>query len=104
MSYEMLVGLHVIDDEQYQAYRTAMKPILDLYGGGFGYDFKIAETLRSETPEIINRVFTIYFPDSHKMDQFFSDPEYLKAKEQFFEVSVASTTIIAGYEKTAITF
>ena len=43
MSYEMLVGLNVFDDEKYTEYRAAMKPILSIYGGEFGYDFKVSE-------------------------------------------------------------
>ncbi|GAB2876469.1 DUF1330 domain-containing protein [Microbulbifer echini] len=99
MLFEMLVGLEVIDDDAYQAYRSAMKPILAGYGGSFGYDFKIAETLLSETPDNINRVFTIQFPSMKIMDQFFSDPDYLSAKTKYFESSVRSTTILASYEK-----
>ena len=47
MALEMLVGLYVVDDEGYQSYRTEMTPILESYGGGFGYDFKITEVLKS---------------------------------------------------------
>ncbi|MEP5611173.1 MAG: DUF1330 domain-containing protein [Cyclobacteriaceae bacterium] len=98
MKFEMLVGLNVIDDEKYQEYREAMRPILSDFGGDFGYDFKIAEVLRSATADTINRVFTINFPDKETMEAFFSNPEYLKAKEQFFEQSVESTTLISDYE------
>ena len=99
MSYEMVVGLSVLDDHLYQEYRLAMKPILVSYGGGFGYDFRVSEVLASETGNDINRVFTISFPSSDKMDQFFSDPEYMKVKSRYFESSVESTTIISSYEK-----
>ena len=99
MSYEMLVGLYVIDDQKYQKYREAMQPILSTYGGGFGYDFRVCEVLRSGSDAEINRVFTINFPDAGKMDEFFSNPEYLKIKQKYFESSVGSTTIISSYEK-----
>ncbi|PCK07539.1 MAG: DUF1330 domain-containing protein [Alteromonadaceae bacterium] len=99
MSYEMVVGLNVLDDQLYQEYRSAMKPILASYGGGFGYDFKVSEVLASETSNDINRVFTISFPSNTKTDQFFSDPEYIKVKSRYFEISVESTTIISSYEK-----
>lgn len=99
MSYEILVGLNVLDNSLYQEYRLAMKPILISYGGGFGYDFKVSETLASETTNDINRVFTINFPSSGKMDQFFSDPEYIKVKSRYFDSSVESTTTISSYEK-----
>lgn len=93
----MLVGLKIKDPETYQKYREAMKPILHSYGGDFGYDFWIKETLKTKSPEPIDRVFTISFPDKVIMEKFFSDPEYLKAKKSFFEDSVAATTIISSY-------
>ncbi len=99
MSYEILVGLNVLNDQMYQRYRDAMKPILTAYGGGFGYDFRVSEVLLSEVSSKINRVFTINFPDSEKMENFFSNPEYIKVKKTYFEGSVGSTTIISSYEK-----
>ena len=99
MTIEMLVGLNVIDDNAYQAYRDEMTPILENYGGGFGYDFKILETLKSLTKKPINRVFTIYFPDQVSMDSFFTDAEYLEIKQRHFESSVADITIVATYER-----
>ncbi len=97
MAVEMLVGLNVIDDDAYQLYRDEMTPILMSYGGGFGYDFKISESLKSETEAPINRVFTIYFLNEDSMNSFFSNDEYLKIKERHFEKSVTDTTIIATY-------
>lgn len=99
MSYELLVGLHVIDDLKYNDYRQAMKPILSDYQGYFGYDFKVSDVLISETDADINRVFTINFSSKDKMESFFSDPQYLLVKEKYFIDSVGSTTIISSYEK-----
>ncbi len=99
MVYEMLVGLHVTDDQRYQAYREKMTPVLVEFGGGFGYDFRIAEVLKSQTDNEINRVFTIYFPDKEAMEQFFSAESYKAIKAQFFESAVASTTLIAEYNR-----
>ena len=62
MAYEILVGLHVTDQESYQKYREAMTPILHEHGGDFGYDFHIAAVLKPLEEKQINRVFTIYFP------------------------------------------
>jgi uncharacterized protein (DUF1330 family) len=98
MRVETLVGLNVVDDRAYQSYRDEMTPLLRRYGGGFGYDFKVAEVLQAETEAPINRVFTIYFPSDDESKAFFSDAEYLKIKARFFETSVADTTIIATYE------
>lgn len=99
MTVEMLVGLNVVDDDMYQAYRDEITPILENYGGGFSCDFKILEVLKSPTEKPINRVFTIYFPDKASMESFFSNAEYLEIKQRHFESSVAGTTIISTYER-----
>ena len=99
MALEMLVGLNVVDDVAYQSYREEIAPILKSYGGGFGYDFKVAEVLKSNTEAPINRVFTIYFSDEDSMNSFFSNTEYLAIRKRHFERSVTDTTIIATYER-----
>ena len=100
MSYEMMVGLQVKDDAVYADYRAAMKPLLEKAEGGFRYDFKVSEVLKNEEERPINRVFAIYFGSKEQSDGFFSDPEYLKIKQQFFEASVEATTIISAYERS----
>ena len=45
--------------------------LLPLYGGSFGYDFKIAEVLKSKSSNKINKVFTIEFPSREVMNAFF---------------------------------
>jgi len=99
MSYEILVGLEVLDDDKYEDYRAAMKPILSSYQGGFGYDFKVSEVLIAPEDKRINRVFTISFASKKLMEDFFSDADYLIVKAQHFVDSVGCTTIIANYEK-----
>jgi len=99
MSYEILVGLNVVNDQMYQQYRDAMKPILSTFGGRFGYDFTVSEVLISEGNSEINRVFTINFPSKRKMEDFFSNSEYIKVKNAYFEDSVGSRVIISSYEK-----
>ncbi|MET1256429.1 DUF1330 domain-containing protein [Aliikangiella maris] len=97
MAFENLVGLFVIDDIGYQNYRKAMMPILHQYGGRFGYDLKIAEVLKSEVDNHINRVFTIRFPDKATMKAFFKDEAYLSVRKQYFEPAVTDVTIMAAY-------
>jgi uncharacterized protein (DUF1330 family)/uncharacterized membrane protein YphA (DoxX/SURF4 family) len=97
MSIEMLVGLNVIDDDEYQLYRGEITPFLKGFGGGFRYDFKASEVFKSKTEAPINRVFTIYFPDDDAMNSFFSNDEYLDIKKRRFEKSVSDTTILATY-------
>lgn len=98
MSYQMLVGLFITDEKLYSEYRAAMKPILTSFGGNFGYDLRVAEMLKSETADPINRVFTISFVDRTSKDQFFSDPDYLKVKGKYFEPSVSHATLMADYD------
>ena len=100
MTHEMLVGLNVVDDAAYQAYRDAMMPILTNHGGGFGYDFTVSKVLKSLTDAPINRVFTIHFPNAGAKDAFFSNDDYLQIKQEHFEKSVADTTIISTYERS----
>ena len=96
---ERLVGLNISDESGYAKYREAMTPILEAAGGGFGYDFKIAEVLKKETENDINRVFTIRFPNEETMNSFFSDASYLDIRKKFFEKAVSSTTDIAIYHR-----
>jgi len=99
MSYEMIVGLQVHNEETYRAYRAAMAPFLAEYQGGFRYDFKVSEVLKSPVDSPINRLFAIYFEDQGKMERFFADPGYLKVKKEYFEASVSSTVILSQYEQ-----
>ncbi|EQC48899.1 hypothetical protein M899_3198 [Bacteriovorax sp. BSW11_IV] len=96
---EMLVGLNVTNDEDYTNYRKEMTPILNSIGGGFGYDFKIAEVLKTESENKINRVFTIFFPSEEEMNNFFAGKKYIEIKEKYFAHSVAATTIMATYNR-----
>lgn len=81
----------------YTKYRENMTPLLKTYGGGFAYDFKIAETLQNESEKPINRVFLIYFKDETSMNDFFSNEKYLSIKKEFFDKSVGSAHEISKY-------
>jgi uncharacterized protein (DUF1330 family) len=83
----------------YSAYRAAMRPILERYRGGFRYDFRVSQTLIGEANHEINRVFAIYFPNEASKNSFFSDPEYVTVKQEFFEKSVGGTTITSEYTR-----
>lgn len=99
MSVERLVALNVIDLKTYQQYREAMTPILHDHGGKFGYDFEIAQVLKSEATHDINRVFTLRFDTEDNLQAFFTNPDYLSIKKRFFYPSVADVTEIAKYPK-----
>lgn len=102
MSFERIMGLNVIDEQEYQLYRAAMEPMLNRCGGAFGYDFRVSEVLRSKTPEPINRVFTIEFPSQQAMQDFFQHPDYLAIQARHFQRAVGSRTVIAMHEKTEL--
>jgi len=95
---EMLIGLNVKDENLYRDYRNAMSPLLEKIGGGFKYDFVVAKTLISPVSHDINRVFTIYFPDTEAKSSFFNNQEYKKIKEKYFDSSVSETVCIAEYQ------
>ncbi|MBL8897248.1 MAG: DUF1330 domain-containing protein [Planctomycetes bacterium] len=99
MAHEMMVGLTVTDDQAYQQYREAMAPLLAAHGGGFRYDFRVSEVLKSASDHPINRVFAIYFESASRMQEFFAHPEYRAIKTRFFERAVAGTTIFGAYER-----
>lgn len=95
---EILIGLRVIDEDTYSAYRAHMTPFLDAHGGSFGVDVRVAEVLKNPGTEPFNRLFTIRFPSISAHDAFFADPEYLAVRRKFFEPSVAHTARFGRYE------
>ncbi|WCL49673.1 DUF1330 domain-containing protein [Leptospira sp. GIMC2001] len=97
--FESLVGLKIKDDDLYTEYRKNMIPILEKYEGGFRYDFKIQETLKSEHSDSMDRVFIIYFKDRKSKESFFSDPDYITVRNKFFIPAVESTHILSEYER-----
>ena len=99
MTHEMMVGLTVTDNAVYTSYRQAMAPLLAEHGGGFRYDFRVGEVLKSASEHPINRVFAIYFASREAKDRFFADPLYLAVKKKFFEASVGGTTIFGAYDR-----
>lgn len=99
MTFERVMGLNVIDDQEYQRYREAMLPILKSYGGAFGYDFRVSEVLLSKTEDDINRVFTIEFPSKQKMEEFFGNPDYIAVQNRHLKNSINSKTVISMHEK-----
>lgn len=95
MAFQRLMGLQVIDQDQYTLYRQHMRPILEQHQGRFVADFKIQETLLPHRQ--INRVFILEFPDQTHMQAFFKHPEYLAVREQYFDASVAEVFELACY-------
>jgi uncharacterized protein (DUF1330 family) len=97
MSFEMTVGLLVVDHEKYSQYRTEMTPLLEAAGGRFRYDFEVSRTLKSEARHDINRVFVIQFPDRATKERFFADSRYVEIRARLFAKAVKGTAMIAEY-------
>jgi uncharacterized protein (DUF1330 family) len=95
---ELLVGLRVADNDEYDAYRAGMRPILDAFGGTFRRDFRVTESLTEGDPGV-NRVFILSFPSADAKDRFFADPAYRAVRAAHFDGSVAHADIIAEYER-----
>ncbi|MDX2152460.1 MAG: DUF1330 domain-containing protein [Bryobacteraceae bacterium] len=93
--FQVTVGLSVIDDETYARYRAEMTPLLEAAGGRFRFDFEIANVLKSEASHVINRVFTMHFPDRESRERFFQDPAYLEIRARLFEKAVRGVTVIS---------
>ncbi|MBU0911379.1 MAG: DUF1330 domain-containing protein [Gammaproteobacteria bacterium] len=98
MAVELLVGLQVNNPELYAEYRRLMTPLLHQHQGDFGCDFVVQQSLKP-ADNAINRVFTIYFASQELLDNFFSHPDYLAIRQQFFEPAVAASHILASYQK-----
>jgi uncharacterized protein (DUF1330 family) len=99
MAYELLVAMHVVDEEIYGRYRAAMTPILEGLGGGFRCDFVVSAALKSAASHPVNRVFAIFFPDKKAKEAFYANPDYVRIKKLYWEPSVAGRTILAEYER-----
>ena len=97
MSYEMTVGLLVVDQERYAQYRKEMRPLLEEAGGAFRYDFDVARVLRGEGGAEINRAFVLRFPDQSSKERFFADARYVEIKRRLFDPAVKARVAIAEY-------
>lgn len=95
----LLLGADVRDAALYQRYRQQMTPILEQYGGAFGYDLVVSRVLKSEAAAPINRVFTIAFPRRDDAERFFADPAYRSVRSALFEPAVGSLTRIAAFDE-----
>ncbi len=98
--FEILVGLHVADEEKYSLYRAGMLPLLEAMGGYFSQDLRVSEHIKGEADDPFNRVFTISFPDEATKDKFFGDEAYQAVRAEHFAPSVKSGGILAQYQTT----
>jgi len=99
MSFEMIMGLLVLDHTKYAQYRAEIAPLLKAASARFRYDVEVARMLKTEAGHDINRLFVLEFPDRVGKELFFADPRYLEIRARLFEKAVAATTKIAEYER-----
>lgn len=97
--FEVLVGLHVSDEDGYAKYREGMTPILHEMGGSFRLDLRVSEMLKGEAEDPFNRVFILSFPDESTMEQFFNNEQYQSIRAEHFDPSVKSYRLIASFER-----
>ena len=98
MPFQMLVVMHVTDEQQYSQYRKEIAPLLTERGGTFEYDLKVSEVLATKAEHPINRVFLVTFPTQVAKNTFFADGRYQAIKAAYFEQSVAGFTIVSESE------
>lgn len=93
--HDTVVAMNVTDEAGYARYREAMALILATYGGRFAHDFRVAETLTSDAPHPVTRVFALSLPDPSATEAFFKDPAYQAAKAAHYDAAVDGFTILA---------
>ena len=97
MTFEMTVGLLVVNQKTYAQYRKEMRPLLEEAGGAFRYDFEVARTLQSESGVDINRAFVLQFPSQANKERFFADPRYVEIKSRLFDPAVKQRVFISEH-------
>jgi uncharacterized protein (DUF1330 family) len=95
---QTLVALDVLDEDKYQKYRDGMLPILHEHGGQFVVDVKLGTVLKLPKQGPVNRMFTIEFPSLERLEAFFSNPDYLVVRKQYFESSVGNVCGLGKYQ------
>lgn len=96
--YESIIGLYIEDEALYQRYRHYSAPIMQEYGGSFGFDFAVSNVLYSQFSEPVNRVFTVKFADQKSAEQFFHHGRYQQIREQYFVPAVRVVQRLAHYQ------
>ncbi len=97
MSYVRIVGLQILDDAEYSAYRSAMAPLLDQHRGSFAWDLRVSDVLYSPGDAAITRAFALRFPDQAAHDAFFAHPDYAPVRERHFDASVGAVTSLGRF-------
>ncbi|TNE86586.1 MAG: DUF1330 domain-containing protein [Deltaproteobacteria bacterium] len=88
--HHLLVGLQLVDPQQYATYRTAMAPVLAVHRGRFVLD---VEGTAHHFPDGFapDRVLILAFPSEAAAAEFYADPAYVAVRATHFEPAVAAT-------------
>ena len=72
--------------------------LLKPYGGGFNCGFRVSSFEKSADNDIIC-LFTFIIQDKETSKKLFPNPDYVKAKKDYFDKAVKVTTTLSEYEK-----
>lgn len=97
MSHDLLIAVDVADAASYEAYRTAIAPIMAREGATFRHDVEVAETVTPGGDVPMSRLFVISFPDRAARDAMFGDPAYVQIRDAHFPTALKSINILAVY-------
>jgi uncharacterized protein (DUF1330 family) len=95
--YHMFVAMNVVSPEDYQNYRTAMRPILQEYNGGFLLDCEVRSLTDSFSHAHTNRAFVIYFGNESQRNQFYRDERYKQIVTDIRKDAVANRALLKEF-------
>ena len=99
VSYQVLIGINVLNNESFVEFHSAIQPVLYRYEGEFSYDIDVPSTLLTGRVIKINHIYTLRFTSRVKMEEFFSDREYLLVRGRHILKSFRPEQFIFGYDQ-----
>ena len=97
MSYQLLVGLNVLDDKILSEFHASIKPLLANYDGEYCYDINAPSTLITKRHTNINYAFTLSFASKEKATMFLADKDYRKVRGRHVLKTFSSEQVLFGY-------
>jgi uncharacterized protein (DUF1330 family) len=101
MSTVAFFGVQVIDPALYVEYRARIAPMLEAHGGRFEVDVRVAEVLKAPASEGFNRLFSLRFGSTDRLEAFFADPAYLAVRRDLLARAVSAIVPLGRYEVVA---
>jgi len=97
VSYQVLVGVNVLDEAKFSEYLTAVEPLLSTHNGMFCYDYSVHKERHAVVSGNINRVLKFEFADKCNMEKFFTDRCYLKTRGRHVLKAIGGEQFIYGF-------